>query len=148
MLRGVRVREDNYEALYRSLFQQNRDAVIYFNKTTIIDANQAALALFEATIDEFIGKEIHEYTDDREQAIERADKRSHGISGSYTSEIKTKHGIKEIEVVSTPVNTGNIQWIWHKDQVNLTEATRFWRQKFLAEPRWKPNLRKKKRTWL
>ena len=98
------MREENYEALYRSLYQQNRDAVIYFNKTTIIDANQAALDLFEATIDEFIGKEIYDYTGDRAQALERAEKRLHGIPESYNSEIQTGSGLKEIEVVSTPVN--------------------------------------------
>ena len=102
------MREENYEAQYRSLYQQNRDAVIYFNKTRIIDANQAALDLFEATIDEFIGKEIYDYTGDRAQALERAEKRSNGISESYNSEIKTGSGVKEIEVVSTPVNAGGI----------------------------------------
>jgi PAS domain S-box-containing protein len=102
------LREENYETLYKYLYENNRDAVVYFNGATIIDANQAALDLFEVSKDEFIGKEIFEFSVNREKTLERIQQRAHGISSFYTSEIKTPNGVKNIEVSSNPVNIGEI----------------------------------------
>ena len=98
------MREENYETLYKYLYENNRDAVVYFNGATIIDANQAALDLFEVSKDEFIGKEIFEFSVSKEKTLERIQQRAQGISSFYTSEIKTPSGVKNIEVSSNPVN--------------------------------------------
>ncbi len=96
--------EKEYETLYKSLFDNNRDAIIFFNGTQITNANNSALDLFEAKPDEFIGHQIYEYTRDEKQAKQRADNRLKSIPEFYTSRITTKTGVKEIEVSSSPVN--------------------------------------------
>jgi PAS domain S-box-containing protein len=102
------VREDNYETLYKYLNENNRDAVIYFNGSTILDANQAALDLFEVSPEEFIGKEIYEFSTEKEKTKERIKQRAQGISGFYSTKIITSSGVKDVEVSSTPVNIGDI----------------------------------------
>lgn len=104
----VRVREENYDTLYRTLYLNNRDAVITFRGPTVIDANQAALDLFEITREKFIGQEISEFSLDKEKTKERVKTRAKGIPGFYLSKIQTKSGVKDIEVSSTPVNIGNV----------------------------------------
>ena len=99
---------DNYEELYRSLFSANRDAVIFLNKSIIVEANQAALDLVEVTREEFIGKEITSFAVNPILTAERVKDRLKGISGFYTSTIKTGDTVKEIEVSSTPLKVGGI----------------------------------------
>ncbi|MBD3172490.1 PAS domain S-box protein, partial [Candidatus Bathyarchaeota archaeon] len=100
--------KEKHESLYESLFKNNRDAVIFFNETTIVDANKSALDLFEVDPDEFIGHEIYEFTLDKEKANKRAERRLQGVSESFTTEIRTPKGVKELEVSSTAVNIENI----------------------------------------
>ena len=97
-----------HESLYESLFNNNRDAVIFFNETTIVNANKSALDLFEVDPDEFIGHEIYEFTLDKEKANKRAERRQRGVSESFTTEISTPKGAKELEISSTAVNFENI----------------------------------------
>ena len=96
--------EEEYKTLYESLFDNNRDAIIFFNKTQITNANQAALNIFEVMFEEFIGHQIYEFTRDEETSKQRAENRLKGESEFYTSKITTRSGVKEIEVSSTPVN--------------------------------------------
>lgn len=91
-------------SLYRSLFDNNRDAVIFFNGTTIVNANKSAFKLFEVSPDEFIGQEIIEFTDDPEKSVKRAEERLRGLSGSFTTRIETPGGVKELEIASTAVD--------------------------------------------
>lgn len=95
--------------LYESLFHDNGDAVIFFNGTKIVDANKAALDLFDIdNVNDFIGKEIYEYTHDEEETKTRAESRQKGLSEFYTRKIYTKKSVKEIEVSSTPINQDGI----------------------------------------
>ncbi len=100
--------EGKYEELYKSLFENNRDAVIFFNETTIVNANQSALDLFEVGREEFIGHELYEFTLDKEEIIERAKRRLQGVSESFTTKIDTPEGVKLLEVSATSVNIENI----------------------------------------
>ena len=100
--------EKEYKTLYESLFDNNRDAIIFFNKTQITNANQAALELFEVTPTQFIGHQIYEFTKDENASKKRAVKRLEGESEFYTSRITIKSGVKEIEVSSTPVKIQGI----------------------------------------
>jgi len=96
---------NNRNKLYASLFHDSRDAVIFFKGTRIVDANKAALDLFEVgNINDFSGKEIYEYTRDETEAKRRAESKQKGLSESYTRKIYTKKGVKDIEVSSTPIN--------------------------------------------
>lgn len=102
------MREDNYDTLYRSLYLNNRDAIITFHESTILDANRAALDLFEVTREEFIGREIYQFSINVEKTRQRIIDRSEGKGEFYTSAIKTKSGIKDIEVTSIPVDVDQI----------------------------------------
>lgn len=102
------MREDNYDTLYRSLYQNNRDAIITFNRAVIVDANKAALDLFEVIQEEFIGKEIYDFSVDPDRTRARVQLRDNGIAELYSTAVKTKRGIKEVEVTSIPVNVGDI----------------------------------------
>lgn len=99
---------EKYEELYLSLFRANRDAVIFLNKSIIVEANQAALDLVELTRDEFIGKDIKLFSVNPELTAERIKERLQGISGFYTTTMKTGGTIKEIEVSSTPLVTNGV----------------------------------------
>jgi PAS domain S-box-containing protein len=82
--------------------------VIFFNETTIIEANQSALDLFEVTLEEFIGHEIYEFTLDKENIIERVKQRLEGVSGFFTTKIHTPTGVKELEVSLSPATVEKI----------------------------------------
>ena len=100
--------ETDHKTLYESLFSTSRDAIIFFNGAMIINANQAALDLFEVTSDEFIGHQIYEFTKDKEDCRRRIERRLRGESEFYTGTIETRSGKKEIEVSSTAVSIQNI----------------------------------------
>ncbi len=100
--------ETDYKTLYESVFNINRDAIIFFNKTVITNANQTALELFEVSSDEFIGHNIYEYTHDEQTSKQRVERRLKGEPEFYLSSIETRSGRKEIEVSSTPVNLTGI----------------------------------------
>lgn len=98
----------DYELPLRSLFKNNHDGVIFYNKSTIIDANKTALDIHEVDREEFIGHDIYEFTLNKEKTLERTKKRLQGIPETYEAVIKTKSGIKEIEVSATPIDHQNI----------------------------------------
>lgn len=92
------------ETLYKVLFQHIREAIIFLNKTTIINANQAALDLFQLPEKELIGREIYEFTENPEEDIQRTQKTLLGVPDNHTTTIQTPSGEREIEVLLTPVD--------------------------------------------
>lgn len=114
------MREENYETLYRSLYEKSRDAVIYLEDTTILDANNAAFDLFEVNPNELIGKDIQEFIGDQKQ--DHTKKALGEDSGVYTPEIKTKSDQKHIEITSIDVNLKDLSsFLVVRD---ITEITR------------------------
>ncbi|MBD3171393.1 GAF domain-containing protein [Candidatus Bathyarchaeota archaeon] len=96
------------ETLYKILFQHIREAIIFLNKTTIINANQAALDLFQLTEKELIGREIYEFTENPEEDIRRTQKTLLGVPDNHTTTIHTPSGEREIEVLSTPLDINGL----------------------------------------
>ena len=94
--------------LYRSLFDNNRDAIIFFKKTTIVNANKSAFRLFEVEPDDFIGHDIGEFFVNPEGADKKAEDRIIGVSGSFTTQIEVPSGVKAIEIASTAVEVEDI----------------------------------------
>jgi len=106
--RGIKVTSADYESLYKSLFDNNRDAIIFFNKTEIVNANQSALDLFEETYENLIGKHIYDYTKKKTEALKRAESRVNGKPEFFNTEIHVKSGEKVLEVSATPVQFKDI----------------------------------------
>ena len=89
--------------LYESLFDNNRDGVLYFNKDIIVKANKTAREIFDAEEEEFVGTSVFDFALDKEESKRRVEDRLKGVSELFTMEIKTKKGIKTIEVSGNPI---------------------------------------------
>ncbi|MCB2171626.1 PAS domain S-box protein [archaeon] len=88
---------------YESLFNNNRDGVLYFNEDIIVKANKTALEIFDAEENGLVGKSVFNFTLDKEESERRVEDRLRGIPELFTMEIKTKKGNKTIEVSATPI---------------------------------------------
>ena len=94
--------------LYDNLIKNSKDAILFLKGTKIIDANQRALDFFEVRREDFIGKEIYEFSQNEEQTQKRAEKRRKGIPEYYTATLQTSNSLKEAEVYAIPVDTENL----------------------------------------
>ncbi|MCW4013956.1 MAG: PAS domain S-box protein, partial [Candidatus Bathyarchaeota archaeon] len=91
-----------------NLLKNSKDAIIFLKGTTIINANQKALDFFEVKKEDFIGREIYEFSQNKEQTQKRVEKRRQGILEYYTAELQTSNSLKEAEVYAIPVNTEKV----------------------------------------
>ncbi len=113
--------ETNNEELYRSLYNESRDGVIYFKGSTIVDANKAALSFFEVELEEFIGKEIHQFTGRRDESNETSIDKKHMLLGIQKLRIETKSGSKFVEVHLIPIQVG--EYSMYSIVRDITEKT-------------------------
>ncbi|MCB2172640.1 PAS domain S-box protein, partial [archaeon] len=94
--------------LYDNLLQNNKDAILFLKGTKIIDANQRALDFFEVKKEDFIGKEIYKFSQNKKQTKKRAEKRRKGIPEYYTATLQTPNSLREAEVYAIPIDTENL----------------------------------------
>lgn len=94
--------------LYDNLLKNSKDAILFLKGTTIIDANQRALDFFEVKKEDFIGKEIFKFSQNKKQTKKRAEKRRKDIPEYYTATLQTPNSLREAEVYAIPIDTENL----------------------------------------